>query len=65
MTEYLVKIQKRSKVVNRISCSTRTIRAKNLEEAHRIALGLPESAALDAVVTIEPVKESTWNPEQK
>lgn len=65
MKDYLIKIKKRSRIVGRISCSTRTIRAKNLEEAHRIALGLPESAALDAVVTIEPVKESTWNPEQK
>ena len=65
MTEYLVKIKKRSKVVNRISCSTRTIKASSLQEAHEIALGLPETAAPDAVVTIEPKKETSWSPEQK
>lgn len=65
MTEYLVKIQKRSRVANRISCSTRTIKASSLQEAHEIALGLPETAALDAVVTIEPKKETSWSPGRK
>lgn len=65
MTDYLIKIKKRSRIVGRISCSTRTIKASSLQEAHEIALGLPETAALDAVVTIEPKKETSWNPEQK